>query len=211
VGTLGGRQIQLHYPIHYFFEEPRCLNKPFSNSMLLASQCCQTRFGAFDSERLHNGFDNRSFQPNYFLLVATTTTPPSLPWFASAAPYLGATDVPLWPQVPIIVLNRTTHVITGSTVLRLSGAKVTSSSTFSGTTTGGSGATITYRHQAEIPQCPFQQAKRVLGFELHEHHLVGRQHSAEISVTDSFEMRLIALMHTRSGLSKAGILSNLNP
>jgi hypothetical protein len=165
----------------------------------------QTLFGGFDSERQHNGDDNGSLQPNSFLFVPTTTTPPSLPWFASAAPSPGATDVPLRP-LPIIILNHTTHVNTGSIVLHLKGAKVSNSSSVSGTTTGGSG-----RHPAEIRQFPFTQAERGIGFEHHEHHLFGRQYSAEISVIDSFDMRLIAVDVCEVGRCNAGILSNLNP
>jgi hypothetical protein len=103
-----------------------------------------TPTGGFDSERLHGGDDNGSLQPNYILFVPTTTTPPSLPWLASAAPSSGATGVTLQPTIQLIILNRTTHVNTGSIVLRVNGVNVTGSSTISGTTSEGNGATITY-------------------------------------------------------------------
>jgi hypothetical protein len=103
-----------------------------------------TPTGGFDSDRQHGGDDNGSLQPNYFLFVPTASTPSTLPWIASATPSANTVDVALQPAMQFIVLNRTTHINTGTVALRVDGVNVTGSATVSGTTTEGSGATITY-------------------------------------------------------------------
>ena len=124
------------------------LTDAFGNPIVLAFSGVHTfrstPLGGFDSNRQHGQDDNGSFQPTYFLFLPTANAAPTTPFVALVSPAPNTTDASVQSAVQAIILNRTTSVNLSSIHLSFDGTDVTGSSTITGSTTEGPGATVTY-------------------------------------------------------------------